>query len=159
MTIAKGDRLPDHDFLTMTADGPGQVSVADFCDGRTVVIFAVPGAFTPTCHQNHLPGFLEHADAMNEKGVDAIAVVATNDVFVMNAWAEKTGGKGKLTYLTDANAEFAKAIGMDLDLGPMGMRTKRYSMLLKDREVVELNLEDSPGEADKSGAATLLGQL
>ena len=159
MTIAKGDRIPDHTFLTMTDDGPGKVSTSDLFDGRTVVFFAVPGAFTPTCHQNHLPGFLEHADAIHEKGVDEIAVVAVNDVFVMDAWAKDTGGKGKLRYLTDANAEFAKAIGMDIDLGPMGKRSQRYSMLVKDGIVSELNLEESPGEADTSGAATLLSQL
>ena len=159
MTIQKGERLPDFDFLTMTSDGPGKMTVSELFDGRTVVLFAVPGAFTPTCHQNHLPGFLEHADAIREKGVDEIAVVSVNDVFVMNAWAKDTGGRGKLKYLTDANAGFAKAIGMDMDMGPMGTRSKRYSMLVKDRVVTELNEEDSPGEADKSGAATLLGQL
>ena len=161
MTIAKGDSLPDHTFTTMTDDGPAKVSVSDIFPGKTVVLFAVPGAFTPTCSMNHLPGFLEHLDAMKEKGVDDVAVVAVNDVFVMNAWAEQTKGKGKLRYLSDGNGEFAKKIGLDMDMGVagMGLRSQRYSMLVKDGVVAELNIEDGPGKADASGAATLLGQL
>ena len=161
MTIAVGDRLPDAEFAVMTDDGPAKKSVSELFDGRRVVLVAVPGAFTPTCHNKHLPGFLEHADTIRSKGVDEIAFTTVNDVHVTNAWAKASDGKGKVTFLSDGNADFAKAIGMDIDLGVagMGVRSKRYAMLVDDREVKALNVEESPGQAEKSGAAAILEAL
>lgn len=161
MTIQVGDKLPDTKFKTMTADGPAERSTADLFGGRTVVLFAVPGAFTPTCHNNHLPGFVEHADTILGKGVDEIAVVSVNDVFVMDAWAKASGAAGKVTFLADGSAEFAKAIGMELDASGfgMGVRSKRYAMIVKDGKVATLNVEDMPGKAEVSGAAAILSAL
>ncbi|MEL6734769.1 MAG: peroxiredoxin [Pseudomonadota bacterium] len=161
MTISVGDTLPEATFTTMTADGPAKHTVADLCDGKKVVLVAVPGAFTPTCHANHLPGFVEHIDAMHEKGVDTVAFTSVNDVHVMNAWSEASGGKGKITFLSDGNADFAKAIGMDIDLGVagMGVRSKRYAMVVENGVVTALNLEENPGQADKSSAAAILAVL
>ncbi|WP_417769703.1 peroxiredoxin [Stappia sp.] len=161
MTIQVGDKLPDTKFKTMTADGPAERSAADLFGGRTVVLFAVPGAFTPTCHNNHLPGFVEHADTILGKGVDEIAVVSVNDVFVMDAWAKASGAAGKVTFLADGSAEFAKAIGMELDASGfgMGVRSKRYAMIVKDGKVATLNVEDMPGKAEVSGAAGILSAL
>ncbi|MEM9677672.1 MAG: peroxiredoxin [Pseudomonadota bacterium] len=161
MTISVGDTLPEVTFTTMTADGPAKHTVADLCDGKKVVLVAVPGAFTPTCHANHLPGFVEHTDAMHEKGVDTVAFTSVNDVHVMNAWSEASGGKGKITFLSDGNADFAKAIGMDIDLGVagMGVRSKRYAMVVENGVVTALNLEENPGQADKSSAAAILAVL
>jgi peroxiredoxin len=104
MTISVGDKMPETTFNVMTAEGPGQMTSAELFDGRKVVIFAVPGAFTPTCHMQHLPGFISNADALRAKGVDTIACVSVNDVFVMNAWAEQSGAKGKITFLADGSA-------------------------------------------------------
>ncbi|MEM1378544.1 MAG: peroxiredoxin [Pseudomonadota bacterium] len=161
MAISVGDKLPSATLKAMTADGPADIETTSIFDGKTVVLFAVPGAFTPTCTLNHLPGFVENADAIKAKGVDDIAVVAVNDSFVMQAWADASGGKDKITFLADWDAGFTKAIGLEIDLGVagLGVRSKRYSMIVKDGVVTTLNVEDSPGEADKSGAATLLGQL
>src|SRR5918994_4817654 len=113
MTISVGDRLPDASFTTMTAEGPQKLTTADLFDGQKVVLFAVPGAFTPTCHLKHLPGFIERADEFKQHGIDTVACVAVNDPFVLGAWAEKSGGKGKVLFLSDGNAEFTKKIGMD----------------------------------------------
>ncbi|MBV8429261.1 MAG: redoxin family protein, partial [Hyphomicrobiales bacterium] len=110
MTIAVGDSLPQATFRVMTADGPAAKTTDDVFKGRKVVLFAVPGAFTPTCHKNHLPGFLTNADAIKAKGVDAIAVTGVNDVFVMDAWAKSTGGQGRIEFLADGNGDFAKAL-------------------------------------------------
>ena len=160
MTISVGDRLPDAEFAVMTQDGPAKRSVADLFDGRKVVLVAVPGAFTPTCHNKHLPGFTEHADTIRSKGVDEIAFTTVNDIHVTNAWAKASNADG-ITFLSDGNAEFARAIGMDIDLGVagMGVRSKRYAMLVDDREVKVLNVEDSPGQAEKSGEAAILEAL
>ena len=161
MTISVGDKLPEATFKTMTADGPANITTGEVFSGKKVVLFAVPGAFTPTCNNNHLPGFLENFDAITGRGVDTIAVVATNDVFVMNAWAQATGGKDRLLFLSDGNADFAKAIGMDVDLGAAGMgtRTKRYSMIVDDGTVSAFNIEQARGEVVDSGAARILEQL
>ncbi len=160
MTIKVGDRLPKATFTVMTPEGPAARSTDEIFKGRKVVLFSVPGAFTPTCHKNHLPGFLENADAIKAKGVDEIAVTAANDVFVMDAWAKDTKAAGKISFLADGSAAFAKQIGLELDLGErgMGMRTKRYSMLIDDGVVRSLNIEEGPG-AEKSGAKTMLEQL
>ncbi len=161
MAIAVGSKLPECKFKIFGEDGPSEITGKDLFSGKKVVLFAVPGAFTPTCHLNHLPGYLEHLETIKAKGIDDIAVVSVNDVHVMNAWAENTGGKGKIMYLSDGNAEFTKAVGLDIDLsiGGMGIRSKRYSMIVNDGVVESLNIEDSPGQAVTSGAAAILGQL
>jgi len=161
MAINIGDKLPNSAFKTMGADGPEEVSIESLCSGKKVVLFAVPGAFTPTCHLNHLPGFLKHLDEIKAKGVDDVAVVSVNDLFVMDAWAKDTGGKGKIQYLSDGSADFAKALGLELDLteAGLGMRSKRYSMIVDDGKVTALNVEEAPGVADLSGAAAILDQL
>jgi peroxiredoxin len=161
MTIAVGDTLPQVNFRVMTADGPQVKTSDDVFRGKKVVLFAVPGAFTPTCHRNHLPGFLTNLDAIKAKGVDAIAVTGVNDVFVMNAWAEASGGKGKIEFLADGNGDFAKAIGLALDATErgLGVRSKRYAMLVDNGVVKLLNVEDVPGKAEASGAEALLKAL
>ncbi|MCR5858743.1 peroxiredoxin [Mesorhizobium sp. J428] len=161
MTIAPGEKLPDATLKTMTDDGAANVSTGDFFAGKKVVLFGVPGAFTPTCSMNHLPGFLENHDAILAKGADAIAVVSVNDVFVMNAWSKSAGNDGKITFLADGSADFAKAVGLDNDLSKAGMGTryKRFSMIVDDGVVKTLNIEETPGKAEISGAARILEQL
>jgi glutaredoxin/glutathione-dependent peroxiredoxin len=161
MTIAVGDRLPDATFKTMGPDGAANATVAEIFDGQKVVLFGVPGAFTPTCSMNHLPGFLENRDAILAKGVDRIAVVSVNDHHVMYAWAKASGGDGKITFLADAPGQFARGTGLEIDLtaGGLGPRFKRFSMIVEDRVVKALNIEDSPGKAVESGAAKLMEQL
>lgn len=161
MAIQVGDRLPDASFKIMTADGPAETRTADVFGGKKAILFAVPGAFTPTCHNNHLPGFLENLATFKGKGVDTIACVSVNDVFVMDAWAKATGAKDKIVFLADGSADFAKAIGLELDAtaGGLGMRSKRYAMLVEDGVVKSLNVEDAPGKAVASGAAAMLEQL
>jgi len=161
MTIKVGDRLPDATFKTTGPDGPKEISSADLFPGKTVVLFAVPGAFTPTCHRNHLPGYLENLGAIREKGVDTVAVVSVNDVFVMDAWAKATGGEGKLVFLADGSAAFTTAVGMELDASGfgMGLRSKRYAMVVEDGVVTTLNVEEQAGQAVVSGAAAILNAL
>jgi len=161
MTIAIGEKLPEMTLKTVGADGPANVETADIFGGKTVVLFAVPGAFTPTCTLNHLPGYLDNRDEILAKGVDAIAVVSVNDPFVMKAWAEQSGGMDKIDFLADWDGAFTRAIGMDADLSAagLGVRTKRYSMLVEDGVIKSLNVEDNPGEAEISGAARMLEQL
>jgi peroxiredoxin len=145
----------------MTAEGPGWKSTDEVFKGKKVVLFAVPGAFTPTCHKNHLPGFLKNSEAITAKGVDAIAVTAVNDVFVMTEWKKASGAEGKIEFLADGNGEFAKALDLTMDgaAGGLGLRSKRYSMLVEDGVVKQLNIEDAPGKAETSSAETLLRQL
>ena len=159
--IKVGDRLPNATFTTMTPDGPKPQTTDDIFKGKKVVLFAVPGAFTPTCHKNHLPGFLTNADKIKGKGIDTIAVTGVNDVFVMEAWKQNTGAAGKIEFLADGSAAFAKAIGLDMDLGErgLGMRSKRYAMVVDDGVVKTLNIEEAPGKADVSGAENLLKGL
>ena len=161
MTIAVGQRLPDATFQVLTEDGVENRSTADVFGGRIVVLFAVPGAFTPTCHKNHLPGYLDNAAAIKAKGVDAIAVTSTNDVFVLDAWATATGARGAIEFLADGSAAFAKAIGLAVDASErgMGMRSRRYSMTVDDGIVTRLAVEEAPGKADLSGAHALLNAL
>ncbi len=159
--IKVGDRLPSAKFKVMTAEGPAEKTTDDIFKGKKVVLFAVPGAFTPTCHRNHLPGFLNKADTIKAKGVNTIAVTGVNDVFVMDAWKKSTGAEGKIEFLADGSADFAKAIGLSLDAsaGGLGIRSKRYSMLVDDGVVKSLNIEEAPGKAEVSGADNLLKQL
>lgn len=161
MSIAVGDTLPQATFRVMTENGPAAKTTEEIFSGRKVVLFAVPGAFTPTCHKNHLPGFIEKADEILAKGVDAIAVTGVNDVFVMDAWAKSTGGSGKIEFLSDGNGDFAKALGLALDGTGFGLgtRSQRYSMIVDDGIVRAVNVEDSPSKADVSGAENLLKQL
>lgn len=161
MTIKTGDKLPDVSFTTMTSEGPTKLSTADVFGGRKVVLFAVPGAFTPTCHLKHLPGFIEHADEIKAKGVDTIACVSVNDVFVMDAWAKSTGAGNKVLFLADGSGDFARAVGLDLDASGLGMgiRSKRYAMIVDDGTVTALNVEPAPGQAVESGAEKLIELL
>ncbi len=161
MTIKVGERLPDAVFKTKTDEGVIEVLSDTLFKGKKVVLFAVPGAFTPTCSMNHLPGYLENRDAILAKGVESIVVVAVNDPHVMGAWAKATNGEGKITYLSDGNATFTTAIGLDIDLAAvsMGVRSKRYSMLVEDGVVKQLNIETTPGQAITSSAATMLEQI
>ncbi|MDF1768461.1 peroxiredoxin [Maricaulis sp.] len=160
MTISVGDRLPEASFMTMTADGPNKLSTADVFAGKTVALFAVPGAFTPTCSAKHLPGFIEKATDIKAKGVDTIACLSVNDVFVMDAWAKSQNAGDDVVMLADGNGEFAKAVGLEMDgtgFG-MGVRAQRFSILVKDGVVAELNVE-APGEFKVSSADHILGQL
>ena len=161
MPIKVGDRLPSTTFRVMTPDGPKPKTTEEVFKGKKIVLFAVPGAFTPTCHKNHLPGFVKNADTIKAKGIDAIAVTSVNDPFVQDAWKKATDPDNKIDFLADGSAEFAKALGMELDASAngLGMRSKRYSMLVEDGVVKSLNIEDAPGKADISGADNLLKQL
>lgn len=160
MTIAVGDKLPAATFKTMTADGAKDLTTADIFSGKKVVLFGVPGAFTPTCSNNHLPGYLDNFDAIKARGVDTIAVIAANDVHVMGAWARFSGGEDKILYLADGSGDFARATGLDVDLSQhgMGVRNKRFSLIAEDGVVTALNIESKPG-VNESGAAHILGQL
>ncbi|MCW4113519.1 peroxiredoxin [Aurantimonas sp. MSK8Z-1] len=161
MTITVGDKIPNATLKTKTADGPTNLSTDEIFAGKRVVLIGVPGAFTPTCSMNHLPGYIAQADALRAKGVETIAVVAVNDVHVMNAWEKSTDADGKILFLSDGNGEFTKALGLDADLSVagMGLRSKRYSMLVEDGAVKALNVEDSPGQVDASGADALVASL
>lgn len=161
MMIAIGDKLPTATFKEKTADGPVEITTDELFKGKRVVLFAVPGAFTPTCSLNHLPGYLENRDTILSRGVDDIAVIAVNDWHVMGAWAQSSGGMGKIHFLSDWNGAFTKALGLDVDLsaGGLGMRSKRYSMLVEDGAVKTLNIEESPGQATVSSAAAIIEQL
>ncbi|MEO0635737.1 MAG: peroxiredoxin [Pseudomonadota bacterium] len=161
MTISVGNTLPEHAFPTPTNDGPGEVSLSSLTKGKTLVLFGVPGAFTPTCDANHLPGYVEHFDTLKESGADEVAVVAVNDVFVMGAWRDHASGSDRIHFLADGSAEFVSKIGLELDLVSrgLGMRSKRFSMIVRDGKVVTLNEEENPGEVDVTGAATIIEQL
>ncbi len=161
MTISVGDTLPDATLKAIGADGAQTKSVAELFEGRTVVLFGVPGAFTPTCSNNHLPGYLENHDAILARGADTIAVISVNDHHVMTAWARFSGGEGKLVYLADGNGDFTRALGLDVDLtiAGLGVRSRRYSMIVEDRKVRTLNIETSPADAVESGAARILEQI
>jgi glutaredoxin/glutathione-dependent peroxiredoxin len=161
MPIKVGDPLPAVTFRVMTPDGPAPRSTDDMFKGKRVVLFAVPGAFTPTCHRNHLPGFLKQAEGIKAKGIDAIAVTAVNDVFVMDAWKKASGAEGAIEFLADGSGDFAKALDLTIDASAngLGVRSKRYSMLVEDGVVKSLNVEDAPGKAEVSSADNLLKQL
>ncbi len=157
MSIQVGDHLPQATFRVSGPDGPQAKTTDDVFKGRRVVLVGVPGAFTPACHRNHLPGFVAHKDEILARGIDAIAITAVNDVFVLNAWQEATGAQS-LEFLADGNAEFAKAIGQELDGSGFGLgpRSQRYAMLVDDGVVRVLNVEDSPSKAEVSSAESLL---
>ena len=160
MTISIGDKLPAAEFISFNTDGQVKLSTEQIFADKKVVLFGVPGAFTPTCSMNHLPGFIEHAEAIKAKGVDTIACTSVNDPHVMKAWSKHAGADGKILMLADGNATFAKATGLDLDLNVanMGLRSKRYSMLVENGVVKQLNVEDKSG-VNVSGADTILMQI
>ncbi len=161
MTISIGDTIPDATFTVMGEEGPKEMKSADLFSGKKVVLFAVPGAFTPTCHNNHLPGFVEHAEALKSKGVDEIAVVSVNDVFVMDAWHSATNSGDAITFLADGSGDFTKSIGMELDLAErgLGLRSLRFAMVVEDGKVSVLNVEDVPSSATASSAENILAAL
>lgn len=161
MTIQIGDRIPDATLTTMTADGPRPVTTAELFGGMTVALFAVPGAFTPTCSARHLPGFTDNLDAIKGKGVDTVACISVNDAFVMKAWADSQDiTDDSIVMLADGNGELTKALGLVLDGSGFGLgeRSQRYSMLVKDGVVTQLNIEQG-GEFKVSSAEHLLAQL
>jgi glutaredoxin/glutathione-dependent peroxiredoxin len=159
MTINVGDRLPEVPLTIATADGPKPTSTQEYFGGKRVALFAVPGAFTPTCSARHLPSYVEKASELKGKGVDEIACISVNDAFVMSAW-NKADGSDDITMLADGNGEFAESVGLTMDGGKFGMgkRSQRYSMIVNDGVVEKLNVE-APGEYSASSAETLLGQL
>jgi len=161
MAINVGDRLPDVNLKQLTAEGMKDVSIGELTRGKKVVLFAVPGAFTPTCSERHLPGFLEQAEAIRAKGVDTIACVAVNDPFVLNAWDKANNVGGRVQLLSDGNAQFTKAIGLELDGSGfgLGLRSQRYAMVVEDGVVRTLLVEDVPTQAEASSAKAILDAL
>ena len=160
MTIKVGDKLPNLTLTQATAEGPKPVSTDELFKGRTVALFAVPGAFTPTCSAKHLPGFKQQAPTLKSKGVDAIACLSVNDPFVMRAWGEDQAVGEDVLMLADGNGEFTKAVGLEMDGSKFGLgqRSQRYSMIVKDGVVSTLNVEQG-GEFRVSSAEHMLGQL
>ena len=161
MTIKAGDRLPDVTLTVMGKNGPEPVRTTDYFAGRRVALFSVPGAYTPTCHMKHLPGFVAKADEIKSKGVDAVAVTAVNDIFALDAWLKEKGGGGKIDGLADGSAFFARALGLELDLTEfgLGVRGKRYSALIDDGVVKWINVEENSSEATVSTAEETLAKL
>lgn len=160
MTIQTGDRVPTTTFIKVTESGPDAIDSDSFFAGRKVAIFSVPGAFTPTCSAKHLPGFVEKADDLKAKGIDEIACTAVNDAFVMGAWGKASGVDGKVTMLADGNGAFPKALGLEMDGSKFGMGTRgqRFSMVVNDGVVEQLNVE-APGQFEVSSAEYMLGKL
>ena len=160
MTIQVGDHIPSATLLKATSDGPQPVSTDEYFSGRKVALFAVPGAFTPTCSARHLPGFVEKAEELRAKGVDEIACVSVNDAFVMQAWGSQGGAEGKVTMLADGNGDFVEQLGLAADFGKFGMgkRSQRWSAIVDDGVVKQLNVEE-PGAFSVSSAEFMLGQI
>jgi peroxiredoxin (alkyl hydroperoxide reductase subunit C) len=160
MAIKVGDSIPSMKLIMATAEGPKETSTDEIFKGKKVVLFAVPGAFTPTCSVKHLPGFVQNAEAIKAKGVDTIACIAVNDAFVMGAWGKDQGTDGKVTMLADGAAQFAKALGLELDLNArgMGVRSQRYALVAQDGKVTHLAVE-APGGFEVSKAESILAAL
>ena len=160
MPIQSGERMPAGVLKTMSAEGPKDVRTEELFKGKTVVLFSVPGAFTPTCDAKHLPGFVQLADQLHAKGVDLVACMAVNDVFVMNAWGKASGVADKVMMLADGNGEYAKALGLELDgrAFGMGLRGQRFALVVKDGVVQQANVE-APGQFKVSAAEHVLSQL
>jgi len=160
MTIEVGDRIPSVTLAQMTADGPAAVSTDELFSGKKVVLFALPGAFTPTCSAQHVPGFVQNADDIKAKGVDTIACLSVNDAFVMGAWGKDQGVGDKVLMLADGSADFTKAVGLELDLTErgFGLRSQRYAMIVDDGVVTALNVEDG-GAFQVSSAEAILAAL
>jgi len=160
MTIKAGERMPAGKFKRMTKDGPKDMSTDELFKGKTVVLFSVPGAFTPTCDAKHLPGFVQLVDQLHAKGVNTIACMAVNDVFVMNAWGKSAGVGDKIVMLADGNGEYARALGLELDAKGygMGMRGQRFAIVVKDGLATRVDIEE-PGQFKVSAAETILAHL
>jgi peroxiredoxin len=160
MTIKVGDRLPTANLVKATENGPEAVSSDEYFKGRKVALFSVPGAYTPTCSAKHLPGFLDKAEDLKAKGVDEIACTAVNDAFVLGAWSQSNGADGKVTMLADGNGDFARELGLTMDGSKFGLgqRGQRYSMIVNDGVVEQLNVE-APGEFKVSSAEHMLDQM
>ncbi len=160
MTIKAGDKMPEGKFTRMTQDGPQKITTDELFKGKKVVLFSVPGAFTPTCDAKHLPGFVELADKIKAKGVDTIACTAVNDVFVMNAWGKSSNVADKILMLADGNAEYVKALGLELNASGFGMGTRgqRFAIIVKDGIAQHVDVE-APGEFKVSAADYVLKQL
>ena len=158
--IKVGDAIPSMKLMRATADGPKEVSTDDLFKGKKVVLFAVPGAFTPTCSANHLPGFVEHAAAIKAKGVDAIVCLSVNDAFVMGAWGKSAGVTDDITMVADGSAALTKAMGLELDLVArgMGVRSQRFALIAVDGKVTTLNIE-APGDFQVSSAEAIIAAL
>lgn len=161
MTIKPGDKLPDATLMHMTDAGPAPISTDELFGGKTVAMFAVPGAFTPTCSNQHLPGYIENAEQLRAAGVDTIVCISVNDAFVMGAWGQQNETTGKVMMVADGNAELTQKIGLSMDGSGHGMGTRslRYSMIVRDGVVEQLNVEENPSKAVTSGAENLLSQL
>lgn len=159
MTIAVGDKLPDVELVVATDNGPEKIRSAEYFASKTVALFSVPGAYTPTCSAKHLPGFVEQASALKAKGVDEIACTAVNDAFVLSSW-KRENNAGDITMLADGNGQFAQALGLDMDASGFGMgrRGQRFSMLVEDGVVRALNVE-KPGDFSVSSAEYLLERM
>ena len=157
MPIQVGDRLPDATFTTMSAEGPKPMQTAQVFGGKRVALFAVPGAYTPTCSKQHLPGYVQRFDELKSKGFDTIAFTSVNDIFVLSAWSTASGADGKILFLADGSADFARKVGLEIDLTArgLGVRSKRYSMIVEDGVVKSLNVENAPPEHDKSSATMM----
>jgi len=160
MTIAVGDTIPDVEVRTMGAEGPQPVRTGEVLGSGKVVLFAVPGAFTPGCSRVHLPGYVENFDALKEKGVDVVACVAVNDPWVMQAWADAQGVEGRILMLADGNGDFTKALGLeaDLSIAGLGLRSQRYAAVIEDGKVTSLQVEPNPG-VDVSSCQSMLSLL
>ena len=161
MAIKVGEKLPSGTFGIMKSEGPGSISSDELFRGKRVVLFSVPGAFTPTCSKTHLPGFVQNASALKSKGIDTVACLAVNDVFVMDAWGKGAGADGKVLMLADGNATYTKALGLDLDASGFGMGTRgqRFALVAKDGTVEKLMVEPSAGQCTVSGGESILNSL
>ena len=161
MTLKAGDAIPDVSFTMMGASGPEPIKAKDYFAGRKVMLFSVPGAYTPTCHKTHLPGFVAKAANIKAKGVDAVSVTAVNDIFTLDAWLEASGAKGKVDGLADGSAVFAKAIGLELDLTDhgLGLRGKRFSALVTNGVVEWIEVEENSSACTASSAESALARL
>jgi len=160
MAIKAGERMPSGTLKTMTKDGPKDITTDELFKGKKVVLFSVPGAFTPTCDAKHLPGFVQLADQIKAKGVDTIACMAVNDVFVMNAWGKHSGVGDKILMIADGNGLYAKALGLELDATGYGMGTRgqRFAIVVKDGVAEQVEVE-APGQFKVSAAEHILGKL
>lgn len=161
MAIKVGDKIPSVTLKRLGEGGMEDLNIADYIAKKKVVIFAVPGAFTPACSQKHLPGYIEHAKDIKAKGIDEIICIAVNDPFVMQHWGESAGAKGKVTMIPDGNGEFTKAVGLDFDGSGYGLatRSKRYSMVVENGKVTKLSVEEKPSDVELSGAQACAANL
>jgi len=153
--------MPEGGFAVMTGEGPGGMTTSELFDGKKVVVFSVPGAFTPTCSAKHLPGFVEQADAIKAKGVDTVACLSVNDVFVMDAWGKSAGADGKVTMLADGNCDYCKALGLEIDASGfgMGMRGSRFALIVDNGVVTQAFIEAAPTDLSASSAENVLKNL